>query len=131
MWEGFEKELKSCINQSLIVDEFEIRWAFIIDNFELENISHLQYMYKIREKSIPAYFKGTSFGFMSTKQRSESMNALFKDMVDCHMSIYKFVTQYEKNIRQPIWQRRRIDISFHTNKTVSMVSLPDLYKELI
>ena len=24
------------------------------------------------------------------------MNALFKDMVDCHMSIYKFVTQYEK-----------------------------------
>ena len=70
--EEYTKELKSCINQSLTVEEFETRWASMVDNFELENNSHLQYMYKIREKWVPAYFKSTFFGFMSTTQRSKS-----------------------------------------------------------
>ncbi|XP_020105555.1 protein FAR1-RELATED SEQUENCE 5-like [Ananas comosus] len=96
--EGFKKELESCINNSITVEEFETKWSMMLQNFELQDNSHLQVMWNSRESWVPVYFRDAFFAEMSTSQRSESMNALTKIYTDCHTSIYKFVTQIEKMV---------------------------------
>ncbi|KAJ4807329.1 Protein FAR1-RELATED SEQUENCE 5 [Rhynchospora pubera] len=56
------------------------------------------------EEWVPAYFRGIFFAGMTTTQRSEGMNALFKMWVTTHTSIYKFVCKID-NIIENIWQR--------------------------
>ncbi|KAJ4793515.1 Protein FAR1-RELATED SEQUENCE 5 [Rhynchospora pubera] len=100
----FGDELGRVINCSLTVPEFEITWATMLDDYKLKDNKHLKNMFDQREEWVPAYFRGIFFAEMTTTQRSESMNALFKMWVTTHTSIYKFVCKID-NIIENIWQR--------------------------
>ncbi|XP_020108789.1 protein FAR1-RELATED SEQUENCE 5-like [Ananas comosus] len=94
--DGFENNLKECINNSLTMEEFENAWAIMLDKYQLHENNHLRLLWNIRHQWVPVYFRDTFFANMSTSQRSESMNAVAKIWLDSHTSIFKFVTQFEK-----------------------------------
>lgn len=101
---GWGKKLGEVINRSLSITEFEDRWKALLDEYKLHELNHLKVMFSTRSQWVPAYFRGHFFADMSTTQRSESMNALFKIWVKNHTSIYQFVMRIEKMI-EGIWQR--------------------------
>ncbi|XP_078150381.1 protein FAR1-RELATED SEQUENCE 5-like [Carex rostrata] len=101
---GFEDELKATIIRSKTVSDFEKRWKAMCDTYNVHNSNYIKVMYRNREQWVPAYFRDTFMADMSTTQRSESMNALFKLLVNNHKSIYQFVLQIEKLI-EGIWQK--------------------------
>ncbi|KAJ3698743.1 hypothetical protein LUZ61_002448 [Rhynchospora tenuis] len=98
----FAEELGWVINGSLTVSEFENAWAAMIDKHKVQSNKHLNNMFKKRADWAPAYFRGVFFAEMTTSQRSESMNALFKLWVNAHTSIYKFVCSID-HIIENIW----------------------------
>ncbi|KAJ1685706.1 hypothetical protein LUZ63_019481 [Rhynchospora breviuscula] len=102
--DGFKDELAAVINRSLTVDDFEDQWAAMVDKHKLGNVKHLKTMFATRHEWVPAYFRGTFFAEMSTTQRSESMNAIFKNWVKAHTSIFQFVKRTE-NMIESIYQR--------------------------
>ncbi|KAJ4819268.1 Protein FAR1-RELATED SEQUENCE 5 [Rhynchospora pubera] len=71
-------DLGSVINCTLTVLEFEDAWAAILEKHKLKDNNHLKNMFESREEWVPAYFRGLFFVEMTTTQRSESTNALFK-----------------------------------------------------
>ncbi|XP_020098476.1 protein FAR1-RELATED SEQUENCE 5-like isoform X2 [Ananas comosus] len=94
--EGFKDDLLSCINNSITAEEFEIEWSTMVEKYGLQDNNHIQVMWNNRYQWAPAYFRDTFFSNMGITQRSESINAVSKIWVDCHTSIYKFVTQFHK-----------------------------------
>jgi hypothetical protein len=92
------------INRSITVQEFEKNWLNLVDKYKLSENDHMITMFNNRSQWVPAYFRDFFFADMSTTQRSESMNAMFKLWVNNHTSIYHFVLQVEKII-EGIWQR--------------------------
>ncbi|KAJ4809530.1 Protein FAR1-RELATED SEQUENCE 5 [Rhynchospora pubera] len=99
----FQPELELIINCSKTILEFENNWAAMIEKYKLKENNHLKNMYEMRTEWVPAYFQGIFFADMSTTQRNESVNALFKMWVNAHTSIYKFVLKFDAMI-ETIWQ---------------------------
>ncbi|KAJ3704412.1 hypothetical protein LUZ61_008117 [Rhynchospora tenuis] len=102
--DGFKDELAAVINRSLTIDDFQDQWAAMIDRYKLGNVKHLKTMFTTRHEWVPAYFRGIFFADMSTTQRSESINAIFKTWVKCNTSIFQFVKRIE-NMIESIYQR--------------------------
>ncbi|KAJ3685265.1 hypothetical protein LUZ61_014429 [Rhynchospora tenuis] len=92
--------MKSAIK---IVFPNTIHRCSMIEKYKLKDNNHLKNMYEKRVEWGPAYFRGIFFADMSTTQRSESVNALFKMWVNAHTSIYKFVMKIDSMI-ETIWQ---------------------------
>uniref|UniRef100_A0A0E0L0Y4 Protein FAR1-RELATED SEQUENCE n=1 Tax=Oryza punctata TaxID=4537 RepID=A0A0E0L0Y4_ORYPU len=68
----FEDDLRHCIDESFTVEEFERRWAAVLDRYNLASNKYMQDLYEIREKWVPCYFMDSFFPFMSIIQQSEN-----------------------------------------------------------
>ena len=74
---SFKKDFNYCLYETDTVEEFESVWGSLVRKYELEEYDWLCYMYRIRDKWLPIFFKDTFFAGMSTTQCNESMNKLF------------------------------------------------------
>ena len=92
----FQGEFHRCIYDTLTIEEFELEWNKIMENYGLGDNDWLGNLYMRREKWVPAYLRRKFCVGMSTTQRSESMNKFFKDYVRSSTKISDFVYQYEK-----------------------------------
>ncbi|KAJ1698440.1 hypothetical protein LUZ63_006952 [Rhynchospora breviuscula] len=112
---GLKDELAAVINRTLTIDDFHDQWTALIDRHKLGNVKHLKNMFATRHEWVPAYFRGTFFADMSTTQRSESMNAIFKNWVKAQTSIFQFVKRTE-NMIESIYQRESDEDLRSTNE---------------
>ncbi|XP_021750862.1 protein FAR-RED IMPAIRED RESPONSE 1-like [Chenopodium quinoa] len=97
---GFLKKLCACVwHLEIEPAEFEERWNKVMIEYHLEQHEWLGYMYKIRDKWIPAYFKDVFLGgIMRTTSRSESENNFFCSFINPHVSLVEFYLRYEAAI---------------------------------
>ncbi|XP_021775564.1 protein FAR1-RELATED SEQUENCE 1-like [Chenopodium quinoa] len=97
---GFLKKICACVwHLEIEPDEFEERWNKVMVEFELEGNEWLCYMYEIRDKWIPTYFRDVFLGgIMRTTSRSESENNFFCSFINPHVSLVEFYMRYEAAI---------------------------------
>ena len=91
----FADEFDYCINFIESPEEFEMLWHNIEVKYDMHGNKHFQNMSSTKSMWAPTYFRKCFFPFTSTTGRSESMNALFKKMVNPQDSVLQFLTQYE------------------------------------
>jgi hypothetical protein len=95
---NLDEVLGVVINRSRSVVEFETHWTTMVNDYNLHDNNHIKVMFSTRSQWVPAYFRDYFFTNMSTTQRSESMNAIFKIWINNHTTIYQFVLWVENMI---------------------------------
>ncbi|KAG0529419.1 hypothetical protein BDA96_05G096800 [Sorghum bicolor] len=80
------EEFVDCLNHTVSPEDFESKWATMVQKYGLEDNEHFQHLYHIRQSFIPADYMHSFFPFLQSTQRSEGFNALLK----------KFSKEFEK-----------------------------------
>ncbi|XP_050281816.1 protein FAR1-RELATED SEQUENCE 5-like [Quercus robur] len=106
----FQGEFHHCIHDTLTIEEFELGWSKIMENYGLGDNDWLGNLYMRREKWVPAYLRRKFCAGMSTTQRSESMNKFFKDYVRSSTTISDFVYQYEQALNARYLKEKEQDV---------------------
>ncbi|KAJ3671628.1 hypothetical protein LUZ60_007707 [Juncus effusus] len=83
--------------------------------------SWFETMYELRNKWVPLYVKKYFWAGMSTTQRSESMNAFFKDFITKHTTLFIFVGKVDQALREKFEKEHAEDFR-SANRTPSLVS---------
>ncbi|KAG7986128.1 hypothetical protein I3843_03G065600 [Carya illinoinensis] len=99
----FQKEFRHCIHETITVDEFEQEWSSILAKYGLW---------------VPAYLRTTFCAGMSTTQRSESMNKVFKDYVRSSIMVSDFVHQYEKALDERYFKEKEKDVRTKSTQAI-------------
>ncbi|KAL2525863.1 Protein FAR1-RELATED SEQUENCE 5 [Abeliophyllum distichum] len=91
--------LVNIIKHSESSDEFEERWACLMENKDFANNEWLCGMYDIRSRWVPAYVNHIFSAGMSSIQRSESGHSFFKRYVNRKNSLMEFITRFNMALR--------------------------------
>ncbi|XP_065867961.1 protein FAR1-RELATED SEQUENCE 8-like [Euphorbia lathyris] len=94
-YEAFQIVLNTTVYDSLKVDEFEMAWESMSQQFGIADHEWLRNFYEDRERWAPVYSKDTFFSGMSTFQRGESMIPFFDSYVHQQTSLREFFDMYE------------------------------------
>ncbi|XP_020590555.1 protein FAR1-RELATED SEQUENCE 3-like isoform X2 [Phalaenopsis equestris] len=89
-------ELKECINASETIEEFETRWEYILDKYNLWDNAWLQSLYEIRHRWASVYQKDLLFPELSSSQRPESLNKFFKRNFNTKTSLLLFISKFDQ-----------------------------------
>ncbi|XP_074283255.1 protein FAR1-RELATED SEQUENCE 5-like [Silene latifolia] len=91
-------------------EEFEQNWQTVIEAHGMQNNRWLKYVFSIRQKWIPAYFRDLPLGFLlRITQRSESSNSYFKRFESHFGTLVEFWMRYNSTIEQQRHSQRRMD----------------------
>ena len=74
-----KEKLESLINYPLGPMQFEVEWNRLVDECGIAEHPAIKALWEKRERWISAYFKGMYCGRMTSTQRLESQNRVFKD----------------------------------------------------
>ena len=94
--DDLRKELNEIIDFSMSVEEFESRWAEMIEKHNVADNTHLSDLYNIRATFVLAYFKDRFFPFLQTTARSEGFNVVLKSYTNPHNRLHHFFQKYLK-----------------------------------
>nr|XP_051202028.1 protein FAR1-RELATED SEQUENCE 5-like [Lolium perenne] len=84
--EDLRLEFNDVIDYSMTPEEFEQRWANMVETHGVADNTHFLDLYDLREYFVPAYFRHRFFPFLQTTSRSEGFNAVLKQYVHPHDS---------------------------------------------
>ncbi|XP_052198420.1 protein FAR1-RELATED SEQUENCE 5-like [Diospyros lotus] len=116
------------VYESQSPEEFEEAWNSMIEKYALHDNDWLSGLYKERGRWVPCFMKTSFWAGMSTKQRSEGMNAFFDGYVHSKTSLKQFVEQYERAMRCKVEKEFQADVrSF--SQMVSCVSRLGIEKQ--
>ena len=88
---NLKERLESLINYPLGPTQFEIEWIRLVDECSIVENPGIKALWDKRERWIVAYFKGMYCGRMTSTQRFESQNWVFKDgYVNASTSLHMF-----------------------------------------
>ncbi|XP_074264138.1 protein FAR1-RELATED SEQUENCE 5-like [Silene latifolia] len=91
-------------------EEFEQNWQTVIEAHGMQSNRWLKYVFAIRQKWIPAYFRDLPLGcLLRTTQRSESSNSYFKRFESHFGTVVEFWMRYKSAIEQQRHSQRRMD----------------------
>ncbi|XP_062188634.1 protein FAR1-RELATED SEQUENCE 5-like isoform X2 [Phragmites australis] len=92
----FKEEFHKVLNQSRTVEEFEYAWRELMSRYGLQESVYMNQIWDIKEKWAFVYFAEYFFAGMTTTQRSESANHVFKKFIGPSCSMFGFVKGYER-----------------------------------
>lgn len=114
---NFQIELYNCINMTETIAEFESAWDFIVNRYDLKRNDWLQLLYSVRQQWVPAYFRGTFFGFNQTYESS-----FFDAYVNEHTTVPMFFRQYERALENSF--EKELEADFDTISTTPVLRTP-------
>ncbi|KAL6609922.1 hypothetical protein ACP70R_039891 [Stipagrostis hirtigluma subsp. patula] len=95
---GFKVALHELLDEVVCIQEFETRWADLVDTYGLHDNQFLQRAYDNRAMWAKPYFAETFCAGMTSTQRSESANHLLKTYIPRSAPMHLFVSQYNRLI---------------------------------
>ncbi|XP_019160762.1 PREDICTED: protein FAR1-RELATED SEQUENCE 5-like [Ipomoea nil] len=119
----FRKALNNAVwDETLSVTAFELKWAKVMQEYNLVQHRWFDQMYKARASWIPAYFQDIFMGgLLKTTSRSESENSYFGKFTNHHNSLVEFIMQYNRAIGEQRYHKKQLDAegesSFPETKT--------------
>ncbi|XP_050216197.1 protein FAR1-RELATED SEQUENCE 6-like [Mercurialis annua] len=110
-YKTIKKIMKSAVYESVEIEEFEMAWGKMINDFSLEHNEWLKSLFIDRSCWVPVYVKRIFWAGMSTTQRSESINAFFDGYVGPTTSLKQFVEQYDHALKSKIEKEHKADFA--------------------
>ncbi|TKC11306.1 hypothetical protein [Robertmurraya kyonggiensis] len=95
-YRDFYKDFQQCIWESECPEEFERKWASIIEKANLYNNEWLKSIFELRSRWVPAYVKYVFSAGMSSSQRAESSHAFFKKYVSKKNLLMDFILRFNR-----------------------------------
>ncbi|KAH9610286.1 hypothetical protein KSS87_004290 [Heliosperma pusillum] len=90
--------------------DFEERWFGLISEFQMEDNGWLSYMFSIRQRWIPAYYRDIPLGcLLRTTQRSESENSFFKRFENPRGTLVEFWLRFQSAMDQQRYRQKSLD----------------------
>ncbi|KAK1556259.1 hypothetical protein Q3G72_001593 [Acer saccharum] len=105
----FSKDFKKCVYYPETVEEFELEWQALLDDYGLGENTWLEGLYKLREKWAQVYARSHFCAGMTTSQRSESINKFLKKFFKRKLILREFVVQYDKAIADRREKKRLVE----------------------
>ncbi|KAK8575688.1 hypothetical protein V6N12_063355 [Hibiscus sabdariffa] len=117
---SFTKDFSSCVYDHDEEEEFLNAWDQMLVKYNLENNSWLQKQFELREKWALVYGRQTFCAYMSTTQRSESMNNQIKMYIGYNYDLLRFFHHFERLLDD----RRYEELKANYKDNQSKPSLP-------
>ncbi|XP_042501706.1 protein FAR1-RELATED SEQUENCE 5-like [Macadamia integrifolia] len=96
----FLTDLKKCIYQYDVEDEFETVWYNLLHEYDVKDNAWLQRIYGLKSQWAKCYMKNTfTIGIRST-QLSESLNSDLKDYLKSTLDVVQFFKHFERVLNQ-------------------------------
>ncbi|XP_019191182.1 PREDICTED: protein FAR1-RELATED SEQUENCE 5-like [Ipomoea nil] len=98
----FKKALNNAVwDKTLSATEFELKWAKVMQDYNLVEHRWFNQLYEAHASWIPAYFQDILMGgLLKTTSRSESENSYFGKFTNHHCSLVEFIMQYNRAIEE-------------------------------
>ncbi|XP_023766820.2 protein FAR1-RELATED SEQUENCE 5-like [Lactuca sativa] len=91
-------------------DVFEVKWGFLMKEFNLEDKRCFKEMFTKRDSWIPGYFNDIAMcGLMKTTSRSESMNSFFNTYLENGNLLLNFMMNYDTAIQKQRNTQQELD----------------------
>ncbi|XP_026460404.1 protein FAR1-RELATED SEQUENCE 5-like isoform X1 [Papaver somniferum] len=94
----FVSEFNNCLYGYETVEQFELGWATMLKNHNLDKNKWLSTLYNKREHWASVYTRNVFCADMYTTQRSESINSYFDGFLRRDMPLCEFVRQYVRAV---------------------------------
>lgn len=121
----FKRDLHELLDQIVCVDEFETRWASIMESHHLKDNKFLIRAYENRAMWAKPYFAETFCAGMTSTQRSESANHMLKTYIPRGSPMHLFVSHYDRLIfNRETDEAREIHSTKQVNHPLFLASLP-------
>lgn len=121
----FKKAFHKVLTQTLTEEEFVAAWHKLIRDYNLEKSVYLRHIWDIRRKWAFVYFSHRFFAGMTTTQRSESANHVFKMFVSPSSSMNGFVKRYDRFFNEKLQKEdseefQTSNVSIHCDRFVDL-----------
>ncbi|KAH6783669.1 hypothetical protein C2S52_008628 [Perilla frutescens var. hirtella] len=93
------QSIKTVIENSISVDEFEQSWKEVIECANLEQNKWIALIYTLRHQWVPIYFSHIFCAGMSSSQREESSHSFLKKYISNKNSLMDFITRFNRALR--------------------------------
>nr|CAD1832816.1 unnamed protein product [Ananas comosus var. bracteatus] len=94
----FEEEFERCIVESESIELFESTWKSVIDKYDLGENSWLRFLYNMRQKWVPVFFKDMFTAEISATQKPESLKFFFEKYFNTTTPLPVFISLFEHAI---------------------------------
>lgn len=115
---SFKNDFKACVNESECIEEFELAWKCLIERYNLEEDLWLSLLFDMREKWVPAYFRGVFFADMPRAQKLETMHKFFQRHSITTTTLRDLVTQFDKSMTAQYENEIQLDLATINNRPV-------------
>ncbi|KAK9285937.1 hypothetical protein L1049_025139 [Liquidambar formosana] len=112
----YYESFRECIWDSEGPEEFECRWAALIERSELYKNGWLQAMFNKQDRWVPIFVKHVFSTKMSSSQRAESNHSFSKKYMDKRNSLVDFIIRFNRALTRQRYGELQADHVDHNER---------------